>query len=583
MNLSALNKLPSNGLSLGTAEAPASDSGLSRLSGAGLSGADFASFLHNQVQALKNPQRQDLAAERGKLPQPGADRANHASDKHSTPLRSKADPRDNTQETGREETSAKNKAAADKATDANTRQTQDATAQAEASDPQTCDEQTPKDKQSSDAEASTKQADQAAQTRLNGQVAKQAEFKRLDTALSPSEESQTQAAEAKDSDNTRPGTPDLSSQSGALTTIALSDNLQIITAAQTQPSEKSVADFALAMGLDPGQVKELFGTSAANTAATSMNPGLSTKDMLGLNTLPTYTPPDAGVVSGTDSASPGLQAPVLNTPVSSADFQALQQTTAAADTKPGADMLAKLDNLQIQLGTAQAQQIAVAPPPSTLSVLSMMDAQLRAEDIESLKNEFDALQPTPSSDTSGLNLSGTPLASGQRNGHNAATPAAPVFANNPDMAQTYENLSQKLSTELAARMHEKLNAGDWKMKFALKPASLGLVDVQLEMRDGKLTAQFNSDTALTQDLIQNGSQRLKDALSDMGMGNASVLVGQGHNPSAGQSGQNNPQGQTGLPAKRQENRAKLTEQPGPKIAEDSGPRRGKRSQFDSYA
>jgi flagellar hook-length control protein FliK len=151
------------------------------------------------------------------------------------------------------------------------------------------------------------------------------------------------------------------------------------------------------------------------------------------------------------------------------------------------------------------------------------------------------------------------------------------------MAQTYENLSQKLTTELAARMQEKLNAGEWKMKFALKPASLGLVDVQLEMRDGKLTAQFQSDTPLTQDLIQNGSQRLKDALSDMGMGNASVLVGQGQSQSAGQSGQGSPQGQTGLPAKREENRAKLTEEPGPKIAKGSAPGRNTRSQFDSYA
>jgi flagellar hook-length control protein FliK len=239
--------------------------------------------------------------------------------------------------------------------------------------------------------------------------------------------------------------------------------------------------------------------------------------------------------------------------------------------------------LQIQLGTAQAQQIAVAPPPSTLSVLSMMDAQLRTEDIESLKKEFDALQPTTSSDVSGLNLPGAASGQGQRTGQNATTPAAPVFANNPDMAQTYENLSQKLTTELAARMHEKLNAGEWKMKFALKPASLGLVDVQLEMRDGKLTAQFHSDTALTQDLIQNGSQRLKDALADLGLNNASVLVGQGQSQSAGQSSQNNPQGQTGFLAKREENRAKLTDQPGPKIAEDSAPRRGKRSQFDSYA
>jgi len=114
----------------------------------------------------------------------------------------------------------------------------------------------------------------------------------------------------------------------------------------------------------------------------------------------------------------------------------------------------------------------------------------------------------------------------------------------------------------------------------LKPASLGLVDVQLEMKDGKLSAQFQSDTPLTQELIQNGSQRLKDALADLGLNNASVFVGQGHSQSAGQSGQ---QAQSGLPVPRGENRAKLTEQPGAKIAEESAPKRNKRSQFDSYA
>ena len=535
MNLSALNKLPANSLGISNTEASAPDNALSRLSSTASSGGDFASFLHNQVQALKNPQRQHLAADKGKLPQADAERSSRSTDKHSTPQHAKAASRQATQ-----------------------------------------------DKQTADAVTTAAQTDKA---NVAAQVLNDANKKLAPTDIKTSEANLADATETKDSDEPLKTAPDLSSQAGALTTIALSDKLQIITAAQTQPSEKSVADFALAMGLDPGQVKELFGSSSASAASAAnatMKPGLSTKDMLGLNTMPAYTAANA-FAGGPDSASAVTQALVLNTPVSSADFQALQQTAPATETKPGADMLAKLDNLQIQLGTLQAQQIAVAPPPSTLSVLSMMDAQLRAEDIESLKNEFDALQLAPSSDISNLNLPGSTSALGQRSGHNLSTPAATVFANNPDMAQTYENLSQKLTTELAARMHEKLNAGEWKMKFALKPASLGLVDVQLEMRDGKLTAQFHSDTALTQDLIQNGSQRLKDALADLGLNNASVLVGQGQSQSAGQSGQGSPQGQTGLPAKREENRAKLTDQPGPKIAEDSGPRRGKRSQFDSYA
>ena len=552
MNLSALNKLPANSLGISNTEASVPDNALSRLSSTALRGADFASFLHNQVQALKNPQRQYLAADKGKLPQADAERSSRSTEKHSQPPHAKAASRQATQETGR---------------DASART--DAPAQNSVND-----EQRLQDEQAADDGLAAAQTDK---TNLATQAEKSADQKLAPTDFKSVEASLDVTTETKDTDELLETAPDLSSQAGALTTIALSDKLQIITAAQTQPSEKSVADFALAMGLDPGQVKELFGSSSA---AANLKPGLSTKDMLGLNTMPSYTPPDSAVASSSDSVSAVMQPLALNTPVSSADFRALQQASLATENKPGADMLTKLDNLQIQLGAAQAQQIAVAPPPSTLSVLSMMDAQLRAEDIESLKNEFDALQEAPSSDISNLNLPGVTSGPGQRSGHNSTTPAATVFANNPDMAQTYENLSQKLTTELAARMHEKLNAGEWKMKFALKPASLGLVDVQLEMRDGKLTAQFHSDTALTQDLLQNGSQRLKDALADLGLNNASVLVGQGQSQSAGQ---NNPQGQTGLPAKREENRAKLTDQPGPKIAEDSGPRRGKRSQFDSYA
>jgi flagellar hook-length control protein FliK len=148
------------------------------------------------------------------------------------------------------------------------------------------------------------------------------------------------------------------------------------------------------------------------------------------------------------------------------------------------------------------------------------------------------------------------------------------------MAQTYDKLSQKLTTELAARMHEKLNAGEWKMKFALKPASLGLVDVQLEMRDGKLSAHFQSDTHLTQDLLQNGSQRLKDALADLGMNNASVFVAQGQAQGQGAQGQS---ARSGKFTQGNDNREKLSEESGLKIAGDKASRRDERSQFDSYA
>ncbi|MCX7269152.1 MAG: hypothetical protein NT095_01420, partial [Burkholderiales bacterium] len=284
MNLSALNKLPANSLGISNTEASAPDNALSRLSSTASSGGDFASFLHNQVQALKNPQRQHLAADKGKLPQADAERSSRSTDKHSTPQHAKAATRQATQETGRD-APAKHSTAGEAVADGQTRPTQDTAAQAESSSQaetatQTgiqadataqsaaSNEQATQDKQTADAVTDAAQTDKA---NVAAQVLNDAVQKLAPTDIKTAEASLADTTETKDSDEPLKTAPDLSSQAGALTTIALSDKLQIITAAQTQPSEKSVADFALAMGLDPGQVKELFGSSSA-----TMKPGLST-------------------------------------------------------------------------------------------------------------------------------------------------------------------------------------------------------------------------------------------------------------------------------------------------------------------
>jgi flagellar hook-length control protein FliK len=262
--------------------------------------------------------------------------------------------------------------------------------------------------------------------------------------------------------------------------------------------------------------------------------------------------------------------------VATADFQAIKADAPVQADATLAQAIKTMDVLNMQVATGQptAALATSAPPVSTLAVLSMMDTQLRPEDIEALKNEFDTVTAVDL----GSNEHG--LASGNQTGSNthAASKAAAAFVSNPDMAQTFEKLSEKLATELAGRMHEKLNAGEWKMKFALKPASLGLVDVQLEMRDGKLTAQFNADTNLTQELIQSGSQRLKEALGQLGMNNASVLVGQGQSQQQGQaSNSSNPSRQG------DDNRVKLADESGVEPLVQAKPRHSNSLQFDNYA
>ena len=570
MNLSALNPPQVNPPNNKVAETSVSGNEAVRLKSEALSGADFASYLHNQVQSLKHAQRPAFAVADKALPPPTA--------KNDARL-NKDKPAD---EHGH-----------DKSVDSDAhkaqqqRQAAAKAAQADKSNDRTDGEEKVTDRQvqeripeAKEAQISQRQAQLAAQEQTAQAVSDQ-----MQAALVGGADLSNELGTDSDQAN------GLAAQNATLTTIAVSDKLQIITTANAAASEQSVADFALAMGLDPNQVKTLFGESAANAAAAKLagsNP--STQQILGINSSPGLglTADAATAVADGKSMAFSAQALVgsgltvaMDGPVSTADFQTLQ-AQAPAITADAQDMLGKMENLQIQLGSAQAQITAgTASPASTLAVLSMMDTQLRAEDIETLKNEFDAVSTFDSLPAVGKDVNATPLSPlTNRPTALAQAPTAPAFANTPDMAQTYDKLSQKLTTELAARMHEKLNAGEWKMKFALKPASLGLVDVQLEMRDGKLSAHFQSDTHLTQDLLQNGSQRLKDALADLGMNNASVFVAQGQAQGQGAQGQS---ARSGKFTQGNDNREKLSEESGLKIAGDKASRRDERSQFDSYA
>jgi len=570
MNLSALNPPQVNHPNNKVAETSVSGNEAVRLKSEALSGADFASYLHNQVQSLKHAQRPTFAVADKALPPPTA----------------KNDARLNKDKPG--DDSGHDKPFASDAHKA--QQQRQAAAKAAQADKSN-------DRTDGDEKVTDRQAQDRIQEAKEAQISQQQAQLAADAQTAQAVSDQMQAALVGSADQTNELSADsdqatgLAGQNATLTTIAVSDKLQIITTANAAASEQSVADFALAMGLDPNQVKTLFGESAANAAAAKLagsNP--STQQILGINSSPGLglTADAASAVDSGKSMAFSAQAlagsglaVAMDGPVSTADFQTLQ-AQAPAITADAQDMLGKMENLQIQLGSAQAQLTAGnSSPASTLAVLSMMDTQLRAEDIEALKNEFDALSTFDSLPALGKDVNATPLSPlTNRPAALAQAPTAPAFANNPDMAQTFDKLSQKLTTELAARMHEKLNAGEWKMKFALKPASLGLVDVQLEMRDGKLSAHFQSDTNLTKDLLQNGSQRLKDALADLGMNNASVFVAQGQAQGQGAQGQS---ARSGKFTQGNDNREKLSEESGLKIAGDRTSRRDERSQFDSYA
>ena len=398
---------------------------------------------------------------------------------------------------------------------------------------------------------------------------------------------------------------------GNLKTIALSEETQLITP-QDAPNEKSLADFARAMGFDETQVASLFGPQAAQTMISSaqvppshalasvmtqnINANGATKNSL--SSL-TSSPSNASLFSLSTTADPSgstLQNPLSKLPSTPSDFgpnapwlptdntkvdlnalsiqinnkpnpaantlmssQAALAGLSASKTSELTQLLSSegvdLQNAQVSIdsmgqsaGSPKGPSFSTTTPTSTLAVLNMTGSKLSGPAIASLQKEFNKLKGIDSKDAlssafsvttpsdaglaSGAQLSaqdqGAPSGNsgngssfGDTHAQSSQGPSAPV-----NMAETYEKLSEQLTAELSKRMHEQISQGQWKMKFALKPSTLGAVDVQLEMKDGKLAAIFQADNALTQNLLQHASQQLKDNLKDIGLNQTYVQVDQ---------------------------------------------------------
>jgi flagellar hook-length control protein FliK len=342
----------------------------------------------------------------------------------------------------------------------------------------------------------------------------------------------------------------------ALQTVELSPQMRIITDPKKAPSPESLAAFAKSMGLDESAIQNLLAqqpatpatvlAGASSTPISGMTAGLSLASSASTaNTLQTAmntTLPnallgganaDSAVATQLAAMAASAQQPAA---VSGAGLAAAA-TTLAAPTVPGltpSDMAA-IQQLQITVLPATVLPVNTpvtnTPIPSTVDMLSLLGTGVDEQDVTALLSRFteDAGNESGAdqqpSQGEGNNFSSFAQAlSRSNNAANAATSSAPTGAN---MSEVYDQLSDKMATEMAARMHKQLSDGEWKMKFALRPSNLGGVEIQLEMKDGKLDAVFRADNPLTRDLLQNSSQRLREALGNFGINAGQVNVGQG--------------------------------------------------------
>ena len=476
MNLSALNSGLSPSATPVSTEANNLGGALSRPSSGTQSGEDFAAFLRHQIASLQSPQRQELAAEsmdKRAKPSPGATATKGMLEQQT--LRQAFHPNQylHAKTPGSKGMGmlAPGGHFAKHLPPAQPHDVKPRVAELERHKTQAAAKDSPQQSQATDT--ATHRASEP------DELASQ-------TAYRP-EEIKEKAPTIKDS---------VAQEGQALQSITLSPEVEIITVTQPATSEKSLTDFALAMGLDASQIKALLGDDAADDAVASA-PAATTQQILAMNTLPSMglSNPLTGTAPSLAAASPTASNPLGSSPAQATLAtqavlgQALPLAPAAVSTVASAELMPqdmKPMGLEVQWSSASADLAAnkqLNPAPnlspsvvmqaaytpdniSTLAVLSMMDADLRPEDIDRLKEEFDKLSAIDDSSTSPEGTSGGNVANNRSPSPSSASPTQ-TLKNHPDMAQTFEKLSQKLATELASRMNDQLNAGEWKMKFAL--------------------------------------------------------------------------------------------------------------------
>ena len=344
------------------------------------------------------------------------------------------------------------------------------------------------------------------------------------------------------------GLPSSEASPISLRTVELSPHMRIITDPRKAPSPESLTAFAKSMGLDEAAIQKLMGSAAeampagtlpAPSATTDASPDLSTA--LANPAAQTADKLQNSVTNALSSPAQLAQFNVSTDAVTQAANagQAPQPTLADALQALAPTDLASIQHMEINVAPAALANTGLnglsgklaSATPSTASVLSMLGGGLSEHDINNLVVNF---EPGAAGGESATSQGGNDSGAGSF-GQHMPRPMSPnpgtssqntQTASQVHMSEVYDQLSDKMATEMAARMHKQLSDGEWKMKFGLRPANLGGVEIQLEMKDGKLNALIQADNPLTRDLLQNSSQRLRDALENFGIQAGQVQIGQ---------------------------------------------------------
>lgn len=288
---------------------------------------------------------------------------------------------------------------------------------------------------------------------------------------------------------------------GDLQAVPLAGGMQVIAPTQG-PDAASLMAFATAQGMSPEAVKLLMGQQ------TAPKPGFATG-----------ASDPSGLTGGGVATHAG--------PQSSAQLLAnILDARALSGAGPGSPPTDTPNTTPTLLGVAapptQALPTAMAMTGSLAQAHTLALSGVTDDDIDTLLTSkklggFEGL----GAERTGLAVPRASLPNG------VALPGDTLSATITQRNALYESIAQRLGEALGARIQGQIAKGQWTMQLTLKPASLGTIDVDLQMRNGELEARFVSANPLTRDLLQDSMQRLKDQMAQAGTDVAKVVVDSG--------------------------------------------------------
>ena len=387
-------------------------------------------------------------------------------------------------------------------------------------------------------------------------------------------------------------------QAGLLA-VPLSSRLELITPSTPMPDTSSLVAFARTQGLDETTLAALFGDTAVQAsppaelsglgallvpAALHVNPLLAAAVQLGVGLSASNLMPAASLnpaASRAELASPTLLTPALAGTSAITDAEPATLTVKGlselswqmgkplshlmaaplAQTGDAADVIAPdTDALRLQLmlpreaitaltrrlatmsGTGQAvawggltaNALASATTGAVQSRLDLSEF-FKADGTLVAAAETEVLDAVPGERSP---ASQAPLAEGARSTSSQLSQsgnASPVASQAGQRLEHYQQLADRLGQALAQRLQSQIERGEWTVQMRMDPASLGRIDMELDMRAGGLDAVFRTDNPLTRELIAQGLPKLRESLSQSGTAVANVWV---NGDSARQSGGN---------------------------------------------